>query len=188
VKNIVAALRALIGFADLRGWIQVNPCDGLRLPAGEQARERIASPAEAASLIAALRPDDRLALGLAVYAGLRLGELLALELSAIDSENGWIHVRRSWDPGAKEFIPTKSRKARKVPIIDRLAALAADHLVLLNHPTGGLVFQAPTTKTGRPTPRSCAAVPTSAGTMPNCNDWDSMRAATPSQASPSRPG
>lgn len=81
IKNIVAALRALIGFAELRGWSHFNPCEGLRLPAGEEARDRIASPSEAATLIAALRPDDRLALGLAVYAGLRLGELLALDVS-----------------------------------------------------------------------------------------------------------
>lgn len=140
IKNIVAALRALIGFAELRGWSHVNPCEGLRLPAGEEARDRIASPSEAATLISALRPDDRLALGLAVYAGLRLGELLALDVSGVDLEGGWIHVRRSWDPGAKEFIPTKTRKSRKVPIIDRLAALAADHFVLLNHASEGLLF------------------------------------------------
>lgn len=140
VKNIVAALRALVGFSELRGWTHVNPCDGLRLPAGEEARDRIALPAEAATLIAALRPDDRLALGLAVYAGLRLGELLALDVDAVDLDGGWIHVRRSWDPGAKEFVPTKSRKSRKVPVIDRLATLAADHFVLRDHPSEGLVF------------------------------------------------
>ena len=54
IRNIVAALRALIGFAELRGWVHVNPCNGLRLPAGEKPRDRIASPAEAANLIAAM--------------------------------------------------------------------------------------------------------------------------------------
>lgn len=140
VRNIVAALRALIGFAELRGWVQVDPCKGLRLPAGEQGRERIASPAEAAELIAAMPPTDRAALGLAVYAGLRLGELLALDVGAVALDDGWIYVRRSWDPGAKEFVPTKSRKERRVPIIDKLRVLLADHLVLLNHPTEGLLF------------------------------------------------
>lgn len=140
VKNIVAALRALIGFAELRGWVHVNPCDGLRLPAGETARDRIASPSEAATLISAMKPRDRAALGLAVYGGLRLGELLALDVSAVDLDGGWIRVHRSWDAGAKEFVPTKSRKERRVPIIDRLAVLLADHLVLLNHPSDGLIF------------------------------------------------
>jgi integrase len=140
VRNIVAALRALIGFGELRGWVHVNPCKGLRLPAGEEARERIAAPAEAAALIAAMQPADQAALGFAVYAGLRLGELLALNVSAIDLEGGWIHVRRSWDPGAKEFVLPKSRKSRKVPIIDKLAILISNHFVLLDHPTEGLLF------------------------------------------------
>jgi integrase len=140
VRNIVAALRALVGFGELRDWVHVNPCKGLRLPAGEQARERIATPAEAAALIAAMQPKDQAALGLAVYAGLRLGELLALDVSAVDLEGGWIHVRRSWDPGAKQFVPPKSRKPRKVPIIDKLAKLLANHFVLLDHPSDGLLF------------------------------------------------
>lgn len=140
IRNIVAALRALIGFAELRGWVRVNPCNGLRLPAGEQARERIASPAEAAELIAAMRPKDRATLGFAVYAGLRLGELLALDVAAVDLDGGWIHVHRSWDRGSKQFVPTKSRKPRRVPIIDKLATLLADHFVLLDHPSDGLLF------------------------------------------------
>jgi integrase len=79
-------------------------------------------------------------LGFAVYAGLRLGELLALDVPAIDLEGGWIHVHRSWDREGKQFVPTKSRKPRKVPIIDKLAALLADHFVLLDHPSDGLLF------------------------------------------------
>ncbi len=140
IRNIVAALRALIGFAELRGWVQLNPCNGLRLPTGEKARERIASPTEAAELIAAMRPKDRATLGFAVYAGLRLGELLALDVAAVDLDGGWIHVHRSWDRGTKQFIPTKSRKPRSVPIIDKLAVLLADHFVLLDHPSEGLLF------------------------------------------------
>lgn len=140
VKNYVAALRALLSFGELRGWVHVNPSKGLRLPAGEETRDRIATPAEAATLIAAMRPADQATLGFAVYAGLRLGELLALDVSAVDLDGGWIHVRRSWDKGDKEFVPTKSRKPRKVPIIDRLATLVSNHFVLLDHPGEGLLF------------------------------------------------
>jgi hypothetical protein len=32
VRNIVAALRALIAFGEVRGWVHLNPCNGLRLP------------------------------------------------------------------------------------------------------------------------------------------------------------
>jgi integrase len=150
VKNIVAALRALIAFGELRGWVHVDPCKGLRLPAGEEARDRIATPKEAAALIAAMQPKDQVALGLAVYAGLRLGELLALDVSSVDLDGGWIQVRRSWDPGAKQFVLPKSRKERKVPIIDKLATLIANHLVLLDHPSGGLLLPS-VTNPERPT-------------------------------------
>jgi integrase len=140
VRNIVAALRALIAFGEVRGWVHLNPCNGLRLPTGENARDRIATPSEAAMLIAAMQAKDRAALGFAVYAGLRLGELLALDVAAVDIEGGWIHVHRSWDREGKEFVATKSRRPRKVPIIDKLGVLLADHFVLLNHPSNGLIF------------------------------------------------
>src|SRR4051812_30519924 len=140
VRNIVASLRALIGFAELRGWVHVNPSDGLRLPTGERKRDRIASAAEAAELIRAMHSTDRAALGCAVYAGLRLGELLALDVAAVDLEGGWLRVHRSWDRGAKEFVSVKNRKPRKVPIIEKLAGLLEDHFVLLDHPAEGLLF------------------------------------------------
>lgn len=140
VRNIVAALRALIAFGEVRGWVHLNPCNGLRLPTGENARDRIATPSEAATLIAAMQAKDRATLGFAVYAGLRLGELLALDVAAVDIEGGWIHVQRSWDREGKQFVATKSRKPRKVPIIDKLGVLLADHSVLLNHPSAGLIF------------------------------------------------
>jgi hypothetical protein len=55
-------------------------------------------------------------------------------------EGGWTYVRRSWDSEAKEFVPTKSRKPRRVPIIDRLSTLIGNHFVLLDHPSEGLLF------------------------------------------------
>jgi site-specific recombinase XerD len=54
IRNAVTPLQALYAWAIPRGLAHVNPCTGLRLPSGEQARDRIATPAEAAALIAAL--------------------------------------------------------------------------------------------------------------------------------------
>jgi integrase len=140
VRNVVTALRALYGWALPRGMATVNPTVGLRLPTGSTARDRIASPAEAARLIAVLRPSDQAALGLAVYAGLRLGELLALDWSAIDTDAHRIHVRRSWDHGARQYVAPKSKAGtRTVPIVDRLGLLLADHRVLSNQ-ADGLLF------------------------------------------------
>ena len=140
IRHIVGSLRALIGWAEPRGYVHLNPCSGLRLPSGGEARDRVATPAEAARLIAALPPRDQAALGLAVYAGLRIGELLALDFSALDLDQHTISVERGWDPTAREFIETKSRRPRTVPISNRLAMLLADHRVLMDHPTDGLLF------------------------------------------------
>ena len=147
VHNIAAALAAVVGWAEPRGYVHVNPCHGIRLPRGGEARDRVATPAEATALIVALAPRDQAALGLAVYGGLRVGELLALDVAGIDLDARTLHVRRGWDPTAREFIATKSRRARTVPIGDRLSRLLVDHLVLLDHPSEGLLFP------GLPDPR-----------------------------------
>lgn len=144
IRGYVAALRALIAFAELRGWVHVNPCDGLRIPTGEVKRDRIADPTEAATLIDAMQDRDKATLAIAVYAGLRIGEILALDVRDINLEDRWIHVHRNWDKHSKKFVPTKSRKPRQVPIIERLAGVLRDHLLLRGHPTKGLLF--PSTK------------------------------------------
>jgi integrase len=75
-------------------------------------RERIASPTEAAALIAALRPEDRALWGSAFYAGLRRGE--------------------TGKP--------KSRAGRRsVPIVAALRDLLVEHKLVTQRATG-LVF------------------------------------------------
>jgi integrase len=125
VRNTLMPLRAIFRRAVARGDVSVNPTTGLELPAVEGSRDRIASPSEAAALLAALSDRDRAMWATALYAGLRRGELLALRWEDIDLRTGVIHVERSWD--AKEgVIAPKSRAARRtVPI----AAVLRDHLV-----------------------------------------------------------
>lgn len=140
VRNIVTALRALHAWAMPRGLATINPTTGLRLPTGEKARDRIATPVEARTLIAALEPHDQAALGLAVFAGLRRGELLALHWEDVDLDAGVLHVRRAWDAGGLQVVAPKSKAGtRTVPITERLALLLADHRVLINQ-SDGLLF------------------------------------------------
>ena len=141
VRNVVTSLRALYGWALPRGLARVNPCIGLKLPTGSTPRDRIAAPSEVRALLAALLPTDRAALGLAVYAGLRLGEVVALRWQDIDMEARTLRVDRAWDAQAGKYVDPKSRAGRRiVPIMDALAVLLADHKVLTNHPAGGLLF------------------------------------------------
>ena len=119
VRNIINSLRALYGWALPRGLAQVNPRRGLRLPTGEQPRDRVAAPEKADALIRALPPQLQAALGLAVWAGLRLGELLALDWSAVDLEGRTLAVRRSWDHNGHSFVSPKSKAGtRTVPIVE----------------------------------------------------------------------
>lgn len=139
VRNTLMPLRALFRRAVARGEVAVNPTSGLELPAMEGARDRIASPAEAAELLAALPEQDRALWATAMYAGLRRGELLALRWEDVDLAPGVIHVERSWD--AKEgAVGPKSRAGRRtVPI----PAVLRDYLVEHKLRSGrhvGLVF------------------------------------------------
>ena len=58
IRNALMPLRAIYRRAVARGEVAVNPTSGLELPAVRGRRDRIASPEEAAALLAAL-PDGR---------------------------------------------------------------------------------------------------------------------------------
>lgn len=95
---------------------------------GEDPQMRIISPEVAALMVGALVGRDRTAFALACYAGLRAGELLALDWSKIDLDLRVVRVERSWDHGSRAFIAPKSKAARRVvPIIERLLAVLVDH-------------------------------------------------------------
>jgi integrase len=139
VRNAIGPLRVIYRHARLRGMITINPTTGLQLPAVEGGRDRVASPAEAERLLAALPEGDRAVWATALYAGLRRGELLALDYAALDFDRSLICIERAWD--RKEgLIDLKSRAGRRrVPMIAELRQL------LLGAPTAsgrssGLVF------------------------------------------------
>jgi integrase len=139
VRNTLMPLRAIFRRAVARGEVAVNPTSGLELPAMEGARDRIASPGEAAELLAALPERDRALWATAMYAGLRRGELLALRWEDVDLAAGVIHVERSWD--AKEgVVGPKSRAGRRtVPIPAVLRDFLVEHKLRSGRHVG-LVF------------------------------------------------
>jgi integrase len=131
VRNALMPLRAIYRRALARDQVALNPTVGLELPAVAGHRDRIASPAEARALLAALTPEDRPLWATALYAGLRLGELRALGWRQVDLANGRIHVARAWDPHAG-FVEPKSKAGRRIVPV---AGILRDHL--LEHKTSG---------------------------------------------------
>jgi integrase len=128
VRNTIMALRALYAWARPRGLAFQQPCDGVRLAGGEEQRMRVLSPDQAALLVGALTGHDRTAFALACYAGLRAGELLALDWDHVDLELRVIRVERAWDHGSKTFIAPKSKAAcRVVPVTERLSVVLSNH-------------------------------------------------------------
>ena len=83
-------LRVIFRRALEDGELAASPVSNLRLPAVRGRRERIAAPSEAAALVAAAPEADRAIWATAFYAGLRLGELMALDWSAVQPR-GWDH-------------------------------------------------------------------------------------------------
>ncbi|MEO8291449.1 MAG: hypothetical protein ABI649_10705 [Gaiellaceae bacterium] len=119
VRNVLTAVRPLYRRARARGLVAANPLEGLELPAVTGRRERIASPGEAAQLLAALPADLRPLYGTAFYAGLRRGELRGLRWEDVDMAGGRIHVCRGWDdhegerPTATGTCSTDTRPRRR---------------------------------------------------------------------------
>ncbi len=127
VRNTLKPLRVIYRRALARSEVAINPTTALELPACRGRRLRIADPAEATALIEALPPADRAVWALALYAGLRRGELWALRWEDVDLDAGVIHVRRSWDPKAGEIEPKSAAGTRRVPIASMLRRILVEH-------------------------------------------------------------
>lgn len=143
IRNALMPVRAIFRQAIQEELLVVNPTIGLILPAVTGERLRFADPLEAASLIAALQGADRALWATAIYSGLRLGELQALDVSCIDFAEGVIIVERSYDAKAHDFVDVKSSASqRRVPIPAALRTELRAHFArkLASGTPHGLVF------------------------------------------------
>jgi integrase len=155
IRNTLMPLRAMYRRALSRGEVSLNPTTGIELPAVRGRRERIATPEQAAALIAAASENDRALWATAFYAGLRRGELMALRWEDIDLDAGLIRVERSWDMQDGLIEPKTRAGKRSVPIATVLREHLAAH-ALRSGRRSGLVFGRtaerpfePTTLSGR---------------------------------------
>ena len=142
IRNALMPVRAIYRRALSRGEVAVNPTTGIELPAVRGRRDRVADPAEARQLLAALPAPDRAVWATAVFSGLRRGELMALRWTEVDLDGRRIRVARSWDP--KEGIvvaPKSAAGVRSVPLLAELRTHLVEHR-LRSGRGDGLVFGA----------------------------------------------
>ena len=125
VRNALLPLRAICRRSLRQGDLRVNPTIGLEIPAVRNRRRRVVTPAEAQTLIQAAPAEDQALWATAFYAGLRRGELQALQWSDVDLARGVIRVERSWDQKQGVIPPKSAAGQRRVPI----AAVLRDYLV-----------------------------------------------------------
>jgi integrase len=139
IRNALLPLRVIYRHALALDEVAANPTTGVQLPAVRGRRERIASPDEAADLIATLPKRDRALWATAMYAGLRSGELQALADELVDLDKNLIRVEWSWDPKAGRVAPKSQAGVRTVPIARALRLHLVEHQ-LARGQRGGLVF------------------------------------------------
>lgn len=125
IRNAITALRTILEDARRNDYIRENPARGIDAPSrGHRSTEAIITPAEFAERLESANPVHRTAWALLGYAGLRLGEMIALEWT--DIRNGYIHVERSCDPRGR-VTPTKTKAGkRRIPIVDPLAKILGE--------------------------------------------------------------
>lgn len=138
IHNAITPLRAIYRRALIRGTVLVNPTRGLEMPAIRSTGRLFASPQQAAALLAAVQIPERAIWATALYAGLRKGELQALQWADVNLASGVIHVRRGWDPQEGEIAPKSAKGDRKVPIAAALRDVLLEHRGLAD--VAGWVF------------------------------------------------
>ena len=140
VRNTLLPLRGIYRRAVSRDEVLSNPTLKLTLPAVRIRRDRVARPDEAAALIAAVPPQDRAIWATAFYAGLRLGELRALNWQDIDLNAGLIHIQHAWDPVVGLIEPKSRSGKRRVPLTHTLRNHLLEHRLRQGRGGSSLVF------------------------------------------------
>ncbi|MEU8849060.1 site-specific integrase [Streptomyces sp. NPDC048564] len=132
VAIIYGRLKAVLTFARHNDMIAKNPCDGVKAPS-IRTKDINPLPHEAvAALVAAAPPRYRAMILLAAGSGLRMGELVGLELRDLDLDQGEVHVRQQairLDQGEPYIGPPKTDQSyRTVPLAKSVTEALSEHL------------------------------------------------------------
>ncbi len=126
----LGTLGRVMGHAARRGLIGSNPVSRLERgerPAVVRREKRILDPDEIAALLAAADDRHRTLLAVAVFAGLRQGEVLGLTWRNIDLEDGTIRVEKQLDRQGRRVAPKTRQAVRDVMIMAALGRTLREH-------------------------------------------------------------
>jgi integrase len=108
-------LSKIFGTAKRWEWVQMNPARGIELPAMERRRKaRLLTPDEIAKLARTLREPARMIFLMGTLTGLRIGELLGLQIQDVDLAQARVSIRRDVycgrvgspkTPGSERHVP-----------------------------------------------------------------------------------
>jgi integrase len=134
VRSVVNALRSLYRWAQDRELVGHDPAANVRLPAMDaKPRDRVATPAEFAQLLAALKPEDALPWALAGYATARKQEIRVLDWSHVDLQLGAVEL------AADEEGRKPGGSWRVVPLVKPLRKRLRDAWIAQGQPSSGKV-------------------------------------------------
>jgi integrase len=134
VRSVVNALRSLYRWAQDRELVGHDPAANVRLPAMDaKPRDRVASPAEFAELLAALKSTDALPWALAGYATARKQEIRVLDWLHVDLKLGAVEL------AADEEGRKPGGSWRVVPLVKPLATMMREAWIAQGRPTEGKV-------------------------------------------------
>ena len=129
-SQVFRVIAGTFAFALRRGIVTRNPVDALapsERPSPRNAKKiRVLDPKEMARLVSAGRSERwRAAVGLAGYAGLRLGEIRGLTWADVDFGANAIYVRRSLLDDGTPKAPKTAAGVRTIPMLPALRRLLA---------------------------------------------------------------
>lgn len=132
VQMVHTVLRRALSRAVIEGSIPRNVCAAVERPSSEKPEMQCLSVEQAKSFLAAAEFDRLHALYvLAIYGGLRQGELFGLRRDDLDLDKGAVTVRRTLVELNGKFLvnPPKSKKGtRRIQLPDAAVAALRDHL------------------------------------------------------------
>jgi integrase len=134
IRSVVNALRSLYRWAQDRELAAHDPAALVRLPAMDATpRDRVATPAEFARLLAALPLEDALPWALAGYATARHQEIRTLDWTHVDFDVGYVEL------AADEEGRKPGGSWRIVPLVRPLRAMLRRAWIAQGRPASGKV-------------------------------------------------